>query len=324
MEETVIKVAFVSIFYPLFMGRYMLEALLRRDDVEVWTAGPYTGKWIPWKGGMNLKSEYLYSPNLPLPAGAPPYQLHFNMIEKKCPFEPDLWINVSSTLKTYGRPKGKYAVIAADPHVLDYAEERGKADLFFNMQRPYMVPGDIWLPYGYDPVWHAQTTIPADQREIDAALIGLNYPSRDKLVARLRKPNKHPRRTGHGFRVYYELGPCYHDARDIYHNTVVGLNQSSLQDTTARVFELFGITPVINRVPDLMEMFVDRQDFLGFTEEDEAVAMVHTALNDLDWAQKIGDNARLAVEAHSWDARMQKVLEKAGLVKPTEPTADTA
>jgi glycosyltransferase involved in cell wall biosynthesis len=317
-----IKVAFTSIFYPLFMGRYMLEALLRREDVEVWTCGPYTGRWIPWKGGMNLKPEYLYPPSHPLPAGAPPYQLHFNMIEKQCPFEPDLWINVSSTLKTHGRPKnGKYAVIAADPHVLDYSEERGKADLFFNMQRPYMKPGDIWLPYGYDPIWHAQTTIPASEREIDATLIGLDYPSRNKLVARLRQPNQHKRRANHGFRVYYELGPCYNDAREIYHNSIVGLNWSSLKDTTARVFEImaFGIVPVLNRVPDLMEMFVDRQDFLGFDTEDEAVALVHTALDDLDWAQDIGNKARLAVEKHSWDARMQKVLESAGLVEPIEP-----
>ena len=310
-----IKIAFVSIFYPLFMGRYMLEALLRRDDVEVWTTGPFTGRWIPWKGGMNLDPDYHYTPHHPLPAGSPPYQLHFKMAEKQCPFEPDLWINVSSTLKTHGRPsKGKYAVIAADPHVLNYDEERAKADFFFGMQKPYIKPGDIWLPYGYDPIWHAQTTIPASERTFDAALIGLNYPSRNSLVERLRQPNTHKHRDGHGFKVFYDIGPCYHDAREIYQDTVIGLNWSSLQDTTARVFELMalGITPVLNRVPDLMEMFVDRKDFLGFDTEDEAVAMVHSALDDLDWAQEIGENARLAVEPHSWDARMEKVLRKAG------------
>lgn len=319
-----IKVAFVSIFYPLFMGRYMLEALLRRDDVEVWTTGPFTGRWIPWKGGMNLNPDYHYTPHHPLPAGSTPHQLHFGMVEKQCPFEPDLWINVSSTLKTHGRPaKGKYAVIAADPHVLNYDEERGKADLFFNMQKPYMKPRDIWLPYGYDPIWHAQTTIPASEREFDAALIGLNYPSRNNLVDRLRMPNTHKHRDGQGFKVFYDIGPCYHDAREIYQNTVVGLNFSSLQDTTARVFELMalGITPVLNRVPDLMEMFVDRVSFLGFDTENEAVAMVHAALDDLDWAQEIGENARKAVEPHSWDARMEKVLMEAGLVIPNEPAA---
>jgi len=317
VEETVIKVAFISIFYPLFMGRYMLEALLRRSDVEVWTAGPYTGRWIPWKGGMNLKPDYVYTPDHPLPAGQAPYQLHFKTIENQCPFEPDIWINVSSTLKTHGRPsKGTYAVIAADPHVLNYDEERRKADLFFNMQKPYMKAGDIWLPYGYDPIWHAQTTKPVRERQYDAALIGLDYPSRNSLIKRLRAPNNHPHREGKGFKVFYDIGPCYHDAREIYHDTVIGLNVSSLKDTTARVFEImgFGIAPVLNRVPDLMEMFVDRQDFLGFNTEDEAVALVHEALHNLDWAQEIGENARLAVEPHSWDARMKKVLEKAGLL----------
>ena len=311
-----IKIAFTSIFYPLFMGRYILEAFLRRDDCEVWTAGPYTGRWIPWRGGMHLPASYLLQPDHPL-AGGQSNIINYKMVENKCPFEPDLWLEVNSTLLVHNRPeKGIYAVVGTDPHVLNYDPQRAKSDFFFNMQTPYMKEGDIWLPYGYDPVWHAQTEIPAAERKHDATLLGLNYDTRDRLVARLRAPNNIMGRGGEGFDVVYDLGPCYDDAREIYHDSVVGLNYSSLKDTTARVFELmaFGITPVINRVPDLVRMFEDRRDYLGFDTEDEAVSMVHAALNDLDWAQEIGDNARRAVEPHSWDARAEQILKDVGLV----------
>jgi glycosyltransferase involved in cell wall biosynthesis len=175
------------------------------------------------------------------------------------------------------------------------------------MQKPYMKPGDIWLPYAYDPIWHAQTTIPAKDRQYDAALIGLPYPDRNKLVTRLRND---------GLNVFYEIGPCYNDARDIYHNTRVGLNWSSLQDTTARVFELmaFGICPVLNRVPDLMELFTDGEHFLGFNDLEEAAQKAEMAAKDFELCERIGNAARNAVEPHSWDARVQKVLEVAELV----------
>jgi len=302
-----IKVGFVSIFYPLFMGRYMLEALLRRADVEVWTAGPFTGRWIPWAGGMNLPQRYVYTPDLALPAGNPA-TLDWGVVEAQAPWEPDLWINVSSTLRTIGRPKsGKYAVIAADPHVLNYDRDRAQADLFFNMQRPYMKSGDRYLPYGYDPVWHAQTTVPMRERNIDAALLGLPYPNRTRLTDALK---------GRGHTVIYSIGQCYEDAREIYHRSLVGLNWSSLQDTTARCFEImaFGIAPVLNRVPDLMAMFKDGEHFLGFDTLEQAIKQVERVLHDPALAEQIGLNARRAVEPHSWDARIQQVLSEAELV----------
>lgn len=302
-----IKVGFVSIFYPLFMGRYMLEALLRRKDVEVFTAGPFTGRWIPWEGGMNLPQEYVYTPDYPMPANVPA-KVIWSMIEAKAPWEPDIWINVSSTLTTKGRPKqGVYAVIAADPHVLNYDHERAKSDLFFNMQKPYMKPGDHWLPYGYDPIWHAQTDVPIEDRNVDATLLGMAYPDRTLLADALKAK---------GHTVIYSLGECYDDARTIYHRSLVGLNWSSLQDTTARVYEImaYGIAPVLNRVPDLVQMFKDGQDFFGFDTLEEGVEQAERLIKDPKLAEEIGLNARRAVEPHSWDARMEEVLEKAGVL----------
>jgi hypothetical protein len=86
------------------------------------------------------------------------------------------------------------------------------------------------------------------------------------------------------------------------------------------VFELMamGIAPVLNRVPDLMSMFEDRQDFLGFDTEDQAVSLVTELLDDLEFADWVGRCARKAVEPHSWDARVQQILEDTGLVTKDE------
>lgn len=306
------KIAFGCIFYPLMMGRYMLEALLRREDVEVWTYGPFTGNWIPWAGGMYLKDKYVFKPDypLPLPQKSLP-SVSYGQIEAALPWEPDLWLEVNAGMQSIGRPGGSvpYAIIGTDPHVLGHVYDalRPNADYFFNMQTPYMKPGDIHLPYGYDPIWHAPSEISMIEREYDAALIGLQYQSRNALMTMLRSA---------GLNVFYQLGIVYDEARDIYHRTKVGINWSSLQDTTARVFELMamGCAPVLNRVPDLMEMFRDGEDFLGFESAAEARAHVLNLVNDPFAAERIAKNAQMAVRPHSWDARMADVLNKVGLI----------
>jgi len=288
------------------MGRYLCDALRRRSDVDVWTAGPYTGRWLPWSGGMSLPMSYVYPPNMSLPLGVRP-EVNYSLLEGRAPWQPDLWIEANAALFTQGRPKGRYAVVGTDPHVLDYSAARAKADFFFCMQKPYMKPGDHWLPYAYDPTWHTPSAIPWTEREYDAALLGLQYPQRTQLVDRLRS-------RGHSVR--YELGLAYGDAAKVYHNTRVGLNWSSMQDTTARAFELmaFGLPAVLNRVPDLMAMFTDGEHFVGFDNLDQAVAAVEMLLKDPERAKKMGEAARHAVEANTWDARVEQILKTVGLL----------
>jgi glycosyltransferase involved in cell wall biosynthesis len=308
-----LKIALTYISYPVAMARYFHEALLRRDDVDVWCAAPYTGRWIPWAGGMQLPERYLRKPDLPLAVSGVP-TVSYPILENQKPWEPDLWLEVNAGLIGAGAPtSAPLALVLTDPHVLGkhYASCRPRANWVFCMQTPYMLLGDIWLPYAYDPIWHSETKIHARDRGFGAALLGLQYEQRTKLVQRLRS---------NGVKVEYELGLAYEDARAIYHNTVAGLNWSSLQDTTARVFELMamGIAPVLNRVPDLMSMFEDRQDFLGFDTEDQAVSLVTELLDDLEFADWVGRCARKAVEPHSWDARVQQILEDTGLVTKDE------
>lgn len=303
-----LRVAITYIAYPVAMGRYFHEALLDDPRIEVWSTGPFTGQWIPWNGGMNLPSEYVLKPSHPTPLTNPP-MISYPMLEREKPWEPDLWIEVNAGLTALGKPtSAPLAMVLTDPHVLTdfYRDQRPRADFVFNMQTPYMQAGDIWLPYGYSKRWHTPTQIPFIDRKYDAALMGLQYDTRSRLVASLRSKN---------LQVYYHLGPAYDDARKIYHDTRVGLNWSSLQDTTARCFELMalGLPAVMNRVPDLITMFRDGEDFLGFSTLDEAVKAVKFLLANPEAAAKIAANGLKAVEKHSWDNRIQTILEKVGL-----------
>lgn len=306
MGTSKIKVAFSYIAYPVAMARYMLEALKRREDVELWVTGPYTGRRIPWMGGMFLPESYVKEPDLPLTFSTPP-QIIYHQVAKLPPWTPDVWIEGNAGLSTIGRPDCKYVVIGTDPHVINYDFAREKADLFYSMQRPYMKPGDRWLPYGFDPIYHKPTIKPLDEREYDIALVGLPYPERKDFMHQLRS---------RGYNCYLKNGPAYKDAWEIYNNSKLGLNLSSRQDTCARVFELMGmgVPAVLNRVPDLVEMFIENQHFRGFDTNIEGVNAAVELLNDLKAAAVMANYAHLAAKEHTWDARMSQVLSEAGVL----------
>jgi len=306
MGTSKIKVAFSYIAYPVAMPRYFIEALERRNDIELWVTGPFTGRQIPWMGGMFLPQKYVKEPDLPLPFSAPP-EVIYSYVERSLPWKPDIWIEGNAGLLTVGRPKCKYVVIGTDPHVLNYDEARRKADLFYSMQSPYMKPGDRYLPYGFDTVFHRKTTKLWDEREIDIALVGLPYPERKAMMRALES---------RGVKTYLENGPSYEDAWDIYNNSKLGLNLSSRLDLCARCFELMamGVTPALNRVPDLVKLFIDGQDFIGFDVVSEAIEYIIDALANPLRSQNIAAAAHESVQPHSWDARMEQILSEAGVL----------
>jgi len=306
-----IRIAFGCIFYPLMMGRYMLEALLRRPDVEVWTFGPFTNTWIPWAGGMQIDKRFVFTPDFPMTYAPTAPTINYGLVEKAIPKQPDLWLEVNAGIHVHGRPKqSPYAIIGTDPHVLSHIYDaiRPSADYFFGMQTPYLRPKDIYLPYGFDPIWHAPSKIPMVDRPFDAALLGLQYAHRTQLMQHLQAM---------GMTVVYQLGLVYEQARDVYHKTKVGINWSSLQDTTARCYELMamGCVPVLNRVPDLMRMFKDGEHFLGFGSYEEARIHVMRMVNDPQAAEEIARKAKSAVAEHTWDNRMEQVLVKTGVLR---------
>lgn len=292
------KIVLSGIFYPMAILRYFEAALRRRDDVQLFTVGPYTGAWIPWNGGMTLPMKYAGAPDLALgsrPGGPAPMAF----VEAQLPWKPDLWLQIDAGWHIYGKPVGgKNVIVATDPHVLNYDAQRTYADTFYCMQTPYIKEGDEYLPYAYDPIWHA----PEDQpRKFDVCLLGLHYETRNRLVAALR---------GRGLTVHYDLGPCFDEARVLYNQAPIGLNWSSLQDLTARVFELLGMKrlAVVNRVPDLGRFFEDGSDLLAFDTLEEAIEKVVFAVEHPAEVKNIANMGHAMVQGHTWDARIDKIL----------------
>ncbi len=294
-----IKVVMSGIFFPMAILRYFEAALKRNDDVELCTVGPFTGRKIPWQGGMELDERYALAPDIIIPPGA---QVPFAYIEKKLPWIPDVWIQIDAGWHIKGRPidaHTKNVFIATDPHCLDYNYQRSVADYFFCTQTPYQKDGDHFLPYAYDPIWHAWHD---HKKERPAALVGMRYQNRDMLVAAL---------GGQKIDVLYQNGPVFEEANSIYNTSGIGLNWSSLLDTNARVYETMAMScaAVLNRTPDLMDMFVEEEHFLGFNTIQEGVAQVKRLVADNQLRGRIADAGRIAVEPHTYDARIRTILE---------------
>jgi hypothetical protein len=287
------------------MSRYFERALQRRDDVELITIGPYTGNWIPWNGGMQLLPKYAKIPTISLPQSMIGQRsMPANML-KQYDIDVDLWLEVDAGFFLDPAPdNGIIAHVATDPHALNYDRQRQLADYFFCMQTPYMKEGDIHLPYAYDPEVHYPEDIP---QSIDVCMIGLHYENRTNLVNRL---------VDKGLTVHYSIGSIFDEYRRYYNRSRVGINWSSLQDLNARVFELaaMGVPAVQNTVPDMKTFFVPGDHYFEFSNLDEAVEQVMWAIKNPDDAERVAMAALRKVKPHTWDARVNQILETVGLV----------
>lgn len=328
MEIKKLRILFAAKFFPFTMAHYILRALQRRDDVEILTCGEFYGQWIPWANGMTISDKYLNQVDIPLPRGtdSPTY----SSISPFFPWKPDLVLNIDAGFHFRTKPDVLYAVVATDPHVLGgwYAGVRPLADKFFNMQSSYMQSGDELLPYAFDKDCHYPVTythyeerleniagrdttirtIISDEREYDCSIIGLHYPQRDEWVRRLR---------ANGVSVNYRIGDIYDEYREENNKAWIGLNWSSLQDVTARVFEIMAMrmVPVLNRLPGLDALgFVDGEHYLGFSSMDEAVEKVMWAKSHPDFAKQIANIAYQYVYEHKmdWDNRASQILKTMG------------
>jgi spore maturation protein CgeB len=165
-----------------------------------------------------------------------------------------------------------------------------------------MKPGDIFLPYAFDETVHYPE--PETEKIYDVAMIGIPYAERQALVRELRST---------GTKVFFEIGPMMDEYRHINNQAQVGVNWSSLNDVTARVFELMGmgVVPVLNRVPDLAEHFVEDVHYLGFSNLAEAKEKVCWAIEHKEQAKIIADNAHeLVLSAnHTYNNRVSRIME---------------
>jgi hypothetical protein len=302
-----IKLGLGYLSYPFTMADFFIRALRRRNDVELFVFGPHYGQYTPWNGGMNIPMKYPNIIDLPLP----PQMISpsWEMIKGQLPNDLDAVICVDAGFHISTKPDIPYAVVGTDPHVLGdwYAKVRHMTDKFFNMQSDYMQEGDILLPYAMDPTVH----YPVDgiQEEYDCCIIGLHYPQRDEWVKRLRAL---------GVKVNYRIGDIYDEYREENNKAWIGLNWSSLNDVTARVFEICAmkLVPVFNRLPALDALgFEEGRHYLGFSSMDEAVDKVMWAKNNREFAEAIALNAYQLVHEKdfTWDNRIDQILTIMGL-----------
>lgn len=300
-----IKVVISYLAFPMTMANWFIRAFQRRDDVELFTVGPFYGNYIPWQFGMTLPDKYVYTPNLPLSQDVHS-GVSVKIVEPHLPWTPDLWIQIDSNFHFSDKPKaGVVALIQPDPHVLDYTVPISYSDISFSMQSNYMKPGDIYLPYAFDPILHFPQDLP---KENDGCLIGLHYENRNLLVYRLRQ---------RGFKVHYSIGEIYDEYAKIYNQSKVALSWSTLADLPARVWEGMGMgLPVLtNKVPDLSNFFVDGEHYVGFDNVNEAEKKFALLMADDDMREEIGQNAyRKVKEFHTYDQRINSILEYCKLI----------
>ena len=185
-----------------------------------------------------------------------------------------------------------------------YAKVRPLADKFFNMQPAYMQDGDVLLPYAFDQNCHYPVDTVSIPKVYDCSIIGLHYPQRDAWVAKLR---------GHGVKVNYRIGDIYDEYREENNKAWIGLNWSSLEDVTARVFEIMAmrLVPVLNRLPGLSALGLEEgRHYLGFSDLNEATEKVLWAINNREFAEQIALEAYQYVHTHdfTYDNRIRQIL----------------
>lgn len=299
------NILFLYLAYPMTIAGYLRTALEKRHDVKITTCGVFTNDFIPWSGGMRLPMKYVKPVDLALPQSitAPAWQMLENRIGKDF----DLIINVDAGFHLSTKPPVPYALVLTDPHVLTntwYSKARPIADFVFNMQRYYMMSGDIHLPYCFSPDHHYALSC---EKEYDASLIGLHYQQRDILVRELR---------ARGRKVLYDIGLVYDEYREWNNKAKIGLNWSSLMDINARTFEIMAMKqiPVMNRLPHLEELgFEEGRQYLGFENVQEAVEKCEWALMHESEANAIALSAYNAVQKHTYDARIEQIFEAVGI-----------
>lgn len=307
------RIALVGIYYPVAILRYFEAALRRRSDVELVTIGPATGDWIPWGGGMDIKRfipNEIKKPDVDLNYRYPVKlmrQAEAFLEQHKPGFRPDVWLQIDAGFHLDGKPRyGRNLIVGTDPHCLDYEPARQYADKFFCMQTPYMKPGDEYLPYAYDPIWHRQFEPEELTNEVDAGWVGAVYENRKKLadLMRFNKINV----------VTSNFGPSYETARDWYRRMKVGINYSSRKDMCARVFELaaMGIPALVNHVPDLAN-FGFTKHIRVFEDEIQAVTIVREMLDNPVETTAMAQQAAQVIRQpeQTWDARITQILRDA-------------
>lgn len=302
-----LKIGISGLIYPMWMGRYFWDALDRRNDVEVYSVGPFFDDWIPWNGGMKLPKKYVKVPTVPLPSTTSQLRLPYEAVVNQMPDDLDLFLQIDAGWHFATRPNAKIvAHIQTDPHCLKqhYQYPKSYSDFVFCMQTPYLENGEHYLPYGYDPTVH----YPEESEKIyDVCLIGLHYNSRSAVMSELKRK---------GYKIKYEIGLCFDEYRQAYSQSKVAFNWSSMLDLPARFWEALAMkVPLVsNHIPDADTFFVEGEHYLGFDTVEKAVEMAEILLENPNLAEMMANAGHRKVTPHTWDARIRQILQTVKLI----------
>jgi len=305
-----IRVVLSGLYFPVAILRYFEKAFRNHPDVELITVGVGTGTWIPWNSGMDLPEKYATLPNISFPkhlwnvGRMPANGLYTNPLLQDI----DLWVQCDAGFSFSSRPPARVvAHIATDPHVLPYDGVRQLTDYFFNMQSFYSSPGDLVFPYAASKYDHYPMPELQASPTADVAIIGLNYPVRNSLANRLRRM---------GITVHHTLGLGMDEYREANNSAKVMVSWSSKNDLIARVFEAgaMKVPLVTNYVPALQKHFEDNVDMLMFFDENRAVELISSILENPSFGKSLAENMHEKVKAsHYYDHRVDFILEKTGM-----------
>ncbi len=297
------RIALTYIKYSMTIGHYWAEAF-RNTGHEIIEVCPYSGTWIPWRGGMNLPAKYAIPPDYEIPWQQRDW-FSFQQAEELMGHQKiDIWVSIDAAYHLRGRPTNALSVwIAVDSHCVNYDEQRKQADHFFNVHRDFMQPGDIHLPVGYSPRWHYPIFA---EEEYDAMCLGLLYPNRVAAMQMM---------AWKGYNTFLDNGPCFQEARELYAKTKLILNWSLPDNTVCRVWEAMamGKTLVTNYSTTLKELFEDEIHYVGFSNMEEAIAKMEWLLAHDDERKAIAQSGHRAVQPHTYDARARQLLGAIGL-----------
>lgn len=145
-----------GLIYPVTMMRMFWEELERRDNIELYSLGPFFDNWIPWRNGITLPSMYVKMPTYPLSREMTNYHVHPQMLKDLVPDDIDLWLQIDAGFHLSARPNAKKVVLVeTDPHCVSgdtmiatdrgivYINELMTSDLVDH--DPYIVPDGLEL-----------------------------------------------------------------------------------------------------------------------------------------------------------------------------------
>jgi len=297
----------ILIFYrhfPVAMGRYIHWGLEQAGH-KVVSVGPYSWGKIPW-GEFSYPKKYWYPPYLEMfDLPEQPITNLFDLVEHNKLGKFDLLIQAADNIFLTGQAPIPQILIGTDPHVIDYRPHLGNVDYYVSMQKYYSEPGDVWMPYGYDPkihLYHPDTPV-----EYDVVFCGLQYEHRLNFLRSVADA---------GYRVYSGLGDIYEDYVNLYNQGIIAFNWSSKEDLPARFWEGLAMRRLVltNRVPDLNELeFKEDEDYLAFSTIEEAVDKVKIIMNKPHLLDKIAQNGYLKVRPHTYANHLKKMLKEVGL-----------